>query len=191
MSCPYHTASKHTHTVQGIILEAHDLSGVYRHVRISILSKQVMADIDTKIPNFHTRMMRQEFKSRFEGIVNIKLVLMNEMYRYLTGDSTVVINDISKEIKARLDLLLQSGDPENLVDMRELNKGQPVKYDTFFDHVQAFINRNALEAVSERRHDQTTHMAMAISVHDLIGQVSKDLPEGTAIPSEKYLRLQF
>ena len=83
-------------------------------------------------------------------------------------------------------MLLQSGDPEHLV-------GQLVKYeyDIFLYGIQAFINRNALEAVDERKHDQTTHMAMAISVHDLIGKVSKDLLEGTSIPSENYLRLQF
>lgn len=45
---------------------------------------------------------------------------MQEMYRFLTGDSSQVVNDISKEVKARLDILLQTGDSENLVDLREL-----------------------------------------------------------------------
>lgn len=149
-------------------------------------SKQVMSKIDKQIPMYHTRMMRREFQSRFEGLVSTKPVVMQEMYRFLTGDSSQVVNDISKEVKARLDILLQTGDSENLVDLRELNRGKPVKFDTFFDGVQAFINRNALEAVDERRHEQHTHMALAISVHDLREQVSKNLPEDTAIPSENY-----
>lgn len=37
----------------------------------------------------------------------------------------------------------------------------------FFYGVQGFINRNALEAVDERRRDQHTDMDLAISVHDL------------------------
>lgn len=45
---------------------------------------------------------------------------MQEMYRFLTWDSSQVVNDISKEVQARLDILLQTGDSENLVDLREL-----------------------------------------------------------------------
>ena len=36
-----------------------------------------------------------------------------------------------------------------------------------------------------------TYMAKAISVHDLVEQVAKRCPEGTAIPSEQWVRLQF
>lgn len=91
-----------------------------------------MSTIDKQIPMYHTRMMRREFQSRFEGLVSTKPVVMQEMYRFLTGDSSQVINDISTEVKARFDILLQTGDSENLVDLRELNRGKPVKFDTFF-----------------------------------------------------------
>jgi hypothetical protein len=50
-------------------------------------SKQVMSNIDKQIPTYHTGIMRQEFQSRFEGLVNAKPVVMQEMYRFLTGDS--------------------------------------------------------------------------------------------------------
>lgn len=83
-------------------------------------SKQVMSNIDKQIPMYHTRMMRREFQSRFEGLVSTKPVVMQEMYRFLTGDRTQVVNDISNEAKARLDILLQTGDSENLVDLHEL-----------------------------------------------------------------------
>lgn len=43
----------------------------------------------------------------------------------------------------------------------------------------------------ERRHDAVTYMAKAISVRDLVEQVAKRCPEGTAIPSEQWVRLQF
>ena len=36
-----------------------------------------------------------------------------------------------------------------------------------------------------------THLAKAISVQDLLEQVTKQCPEGTAVPSKQWLRLQF
>lgn len=90
-----------------------------------------MSNIDKQLPMYHTRMMRREFQSRFEGLVCTKPVVMQEMCRFLTEDSTHVVNDISKEVKARFDILLQTGDSENSVDLRELNRGKPVKFNVF------------------------------------------------------------
>ena len=43
----------------------------------------------------------------------------------------------------------------------------------------------------ERRHDNATYLARAISVRDLLEQVSKLCPADTPIPSQQFLRLQF
>lgn len=90
-----------------------------------------MSNIDKQIPMNHIRMMRREFQSRYEGLVSTKPVVMQEIFRFLTGDSSQVVIDISKEINTRLYILFQTGDSENLVDLRELNRGKPVKFDTF------------------------------------------------------------
>ena len=46
-------------------------------------------------------------------------------------------------------------------------------------------------AVDDRRHGEVTHLAKAISVRDLLEQVSACCPQGTEIPSKQWLRLQF
>ena len=46
-------------------------------------------------------------------------------------------------------------------------------------------------AVDDRRHGEVTHLARAISVRDLLEQVSARCPQGTEIPSKQWLRLQF
>ena len=46
-------------------------------------------------------------------------------------------------------------------------------------------------AVDDQRHGEHTHLAKAISVRDLLEQVTKQCPEGTAVPSKQWLQLQF
>lgn len=46
-------------------------------------------------------------------------------------------------------------------------------------------------AVDDRRHGTVTHLSSAISARDLQKQVKATCPEGTNIPSEPWLRLQF
>ena len=46
-------------------------------------------------------------------------------------------------------------------------------------------------AVDDRRHGEVMHVGVAMSVPDLVRQVSKLCPEGTSIPSEKWVYLQF
>ena len=46
-------------------------------------------------------------------------------------------------------------------------------------------------AGDDRRHDSLEHLAMAISVSDLMCEVNKRVDPGTPIPSVQWLRLQF
>jgi len=80
-------------------------------------------------------------------------------------------------------------DADILLDLRHLNRNGSDKYQTFWTHCQAFLNE--CTAVHERRHGTATYMAKAISVRDLIEQVAKKCPEGTAIPSDQWVRPQF
>jgi hypothetical protein len=45
--------------------------------------------------------------------------------------------------------------------------------------------------VDERRHGEVAHLAKALSARDLLEQVAKRCPEGIAVPSKQWLRLQF
>ena len=53
------------------------------------------------------------------------------------------------------------------------------------------MNDEIETAVDERRHGQWTHLAKAISVNDMLQQVSQRCLSGTPIPSKQWLRLQF
>lgn len=48
-----------------------------------------------------------------------------------------------------------------------------------------------MKAVDDRRHGLVSHLAVAISVADLRSQTVSRLPQGSAIPSVEWLRLQF
>lgn len=50
------------------------------------------------------------------------------VYRFLTGDESLPDNRVTKEVDARMMIALDSGDPELVVDLRQLNKGRPEKY---------------------------------------------------------------
>ena len=45
--------------------------------------------------------------------------------------------------------------------------------------------------VDDRRHGSVTHLAKAISVRDISEQVQEKCPDGTPIPSESWISLQF
>ena len=80
-------------------------------------------------------------------------------------------------------------DPGIMMDLRHMNASKSDKYSVFWTHCRTFINE--CTAAHERRHETVTYMATAISVRDLVDQVAKSCPEGTPIPSEQWVRLQF
>ncbi|KAK6186795.1 hypothetical protein SNE40_006067 [Patella caerulea] len=145
---------------------------------------------------YHSRAMKRKFTNHYGRIFenpkkcNIGTV-MKEVYEDLTGDCSVNQTKITSEVKNRLKLYLDCENPDMAVDLRELNSGQIRKYDPFFEALDSYINRTTLNAAHERRHEAIGRLAVAISVRDLINQVSKDLDPNIPIPSESYLRLQF
>ena len=91
----------------------------------------------------------------------------------------------------RVKLLVDMEDADVVVDLRHLNAGRKSTYDTFWQECAKFIQESVGQAVDDYRHQSVTHFATAMSVPDLISQVSKTCPEGTPIPSKSWVRLQF
>ena len=89
-----------------------------------------------------------------------------------------------EELDARLREALEMEDADVVVDLRE-NNGD--KYKVFLECLATYL-RDAT-AVHERRNGSVTYMAKAISVRDLVQQVSKLCP-GEPVPSEQWVRLQ-
>ena len=86
--------------------------------------------------------------------------------------------------------MLDSQDPEVVLDLRDVNPGRPEKYAPFWDAVSCLLNENALKAVDSRRHRLMCHLAVAFSVADLRNQIVAKHPDIEA-PSIEWIRCQF
>ncbi|KAK3094620.1 hypothetical protein FSP39_004120 [Pinctada imbricata] len=156
-------------------------------------ANKVIHEIERNIPIYHTRAMRRDFRDRFSLVCKATPSVMNEMYRHLTGDSSVPGTGIEKAVRERLLVLLDSQNSDLVYDMRTLHHdGEKEKcFEKFFEEVEKYINEYELKAVDDRRHGLVSHLSVAISVRDLREQISARLPNETPIPSEEWLRLQF
>ena len=142
--------------------------------------------------------MRREFVQSFGSVCNVKSYVLREAYKRLTGDATTPEDSTEKGISKRISEALDMFDPELLVDLRVNNAGRPEQYEVFLEECQKYISEEVETAVDDRRHDAAdvngdivTHLAAFLSVRDLYDQVAKRIPEGTPLPSEQWLRLQF
>lgn len=95
----------------------------------------------------------------------------------------------SENLNERINTIISTQDPSIVDDLRHHNRGHPTKYERFWEECRKYLEDET--AVDDRRHGEHTHLAKAISARDLLEEVSKRCPEGTAIPSKQWLRLQF
>lgn len=152
---------------------------------------EVIQLLKQELPSYHTRAMRRSFIRKASLICNLKAKDARFIYKQLSGDSAEAETADQKEIDARVYQAFEMEDPDIITDLRCHNKGQPSKYDAFFEKAKQYLENVIETAVDERRHDEMTHLAQAISVPDLLRCVKETCPPETAIPSEQWLRLQF
>lgn len=152
-------------------------------------SQAVVRKVEATIPTYHTRAMRKQFVHDFQLFVHMEPKVMREMYRCLTGDSSASTNLSEATVDERIQRILQLQDPDILPDLRHFNEGRPEKYQVFWEYCKKFIEE--CSAVDERRHGETTHLACAMSVRDLVEKVASMCPQGTPIPSRQWVRLKF
>ena len=93
-----------------------------------------------------------------------------------------------KEIDQRVKDFFDMEDIDIIPDLRVHNSGRQSSYDTFWTACDQVLND---EIVDDRRHDLVTHLASVVSVHNLWERAKALCPDGTAIPSQEWLRLQF
>ena len=89
-----------------------------------------------------------------------------------------------EEVDERVKEVLSSEDMDIVIDLWELNEGRMGKYEVFWEKCSEYISE--CTAVPERRHGDVCFMATAISVRDLISQVTKICPPETPILSESW-----
>ena len=105
--------------------------------------------------------------------------LLRDIYKELADDASAARTIDESELDKRLHETLENEDPD-IVDLRDGRAGQSM---TSFG--------KECTAVHERRHGETCFMARAISVRDVIEQVTSRCPEGTPIPSEAWVKFNF
>ena len=108
----------------------------------------------------------------FGTVTSCKPTFLRRAYEHLTGDSlasrTVSVEGRDK----RMAEMLEFQDPDLVADLRTNNSGQPERYDVFLEECRKYITEKVETAVDDR-------------------SVSEKCPDGTPIPSEQWLRLQF
>lgn len=88
-------------------------------------------------------------------------------------------------VDERIQFILDSEDPKIVDDLRHLNCGHSQKCEVFWIECKKYLEDVVQTAVDDRRHDEHTHLAKAISVRDLLEQVQKHCREGTPCPSKQ------
>ena len=128
--------------------------------------------------------------------------MLREAYKRLTGDQAAAAYQSEEMVDKRVREMLDMEDPDLIWDLRMNNKGRPEEYTEFLEECKKYIDGVAQTAVDDRRHDQVqteddgsqvvvTHLATALSVPELHKTVSSRVAEGTAVPSQQWLQLQF
>ena len=82
-------------------------------------------------------------------------------------------------------------DVDIVPDLRAHNQGRKKSYDSFWSACEQVLNEEVGLAVDDQRHDLVSHIASAVSVCDLWERAKALCPDGTTIPSQEWLRLQF
>ena len=132
--------------------------------------------IDSQLSNMHIICISLCFYYGFSSHVGV-------LFMIFIGDVSAPRNTHEAEIDQRVSDYLEMGDPDIVLDLREHNHSTSDKYKPFWVQCEAYLQE--VTAVHERRHDQVSFLAAAISVRDLIEQVKKRCPHNTPIPSEQ------
>lgn len=94
-------------------------------------------------------------------------------------------------MRSRILASIDSQDTNVVFDMRNLIHEDETKFDDFFNEDEKIINEYESKAVDDLRHGLVSHIDVALYVADLRNQIDSRLPQGSAIPSVEWLRLQF
>ena len=100
----------------------------------------------------------------------INSVAFHYMYKELTGDQSVAIDFDQSELEKRMKMFIDMEDADIIVDLRHLNSS---KYDLFWEECSRIIQEGIGQAVDDRRHQEVTHLATAMSDPDPISEISK------------------
>ena len=138
------------------------------------------------IPIFHTRAMRAHWIQQYENLTGINKMLLRHMYRTLTSDASAPLSFEEAQADARLERLISMFDLDAVMEIRDELSSPKSKFDVFWDYCGRFIEGTLVP--HDRRHSDVGYLPVAISMRDLVQQVTALCPAGTPIPSEQWVR---
>jgi hypothetical protein len=103
------------------------------------------------------------------------------------GDQSAATSEIDQRICQIIDM----EDADVIADLRSLNGSKHSLYDVFWEACEKFLEEDIFLATDDRRHGDICHLSRAISIRDLVDQVSARCLAGTQIPCLEWVRLQF
>lgn len=150
----------------------------------------VIRQIEKNLPRYERRITLKTFKQTYGFVASS--VALRSMFRDLARDESAPLNLSQAEIDERMNYALLSEDSGILVDLRNQSPStKKDKFAAFFEAAERYLSNDVGVACHDRRHGEQLYLAKAISFADLHKRVKELVPEGTAIPSVKWLRYQF
>ena len=158
------------------------------HDELLTTGAHVLNKIEKVLPVCHTRQMQREFTKTISKIWSVKIQqhAFQNFYANLIGDVTPNQNN---EMDERLRQSILGEDPNLVVDLRVLNKGQP--NDTFKVFFEALEKKFEEIIVADDQRHEIVHLSHFISVCDLIDLVTKICPVGAIILSKSTVLFIF
>ena len=129
-------------------------------------SLDVVKEIREEMPVYHPRALRAAFIRRYGSFVGGRTHHLRAMFNDLTNTITAEANLSTQQLDIRLNMALETEDPDIIFDLRELNGNKSDKYSVFWATMQRFLNDKS--TVDDRRQGKVTYMAVAFSVRDLV-----------------------
>ena len=93
---------------------------------------KVVDKVKSQIKVYHSRAMRNEFKSICGRVSNMKPAVARELYRRYVGDASAAASGEEGEIDQCVQIFLDCEDDDVVWDLREHNAGRPEQYTVFF-----------------------------------------------------------
>ncbi|WAR22044.1 hypothetical protein MAR_016018 [Mya arenaria] len=137
---------------------------------------RVISEISDSLQKFSCRALRKEFIEKYVNFVKCPKPILRHMYFSLTGYEDSANCTMEQEIYERISKIISADDTQLLLDLRATDGS-----DSYYDILQ----------VNERRKSEEMYMPLAISIETLKNEIAKRVPDGTPIPSNETIRLQF
>ena len=135
--------------------------------------------------------MRRTMYAKFGLVMSTtKKSVLRVLYKELVNDCSASANLSESEIDGRIATLFELEEPSLVYDLLDHFDGKQTKFDIFWENAKEYLEED-IGTIDDRRHSTVLHVAKAISVRDLREQVSARCPDGTAIPCDEWIRLQF